>query len=229
MRIDLHNHTVYSKHWFWGIDALNTPEEMIKAAIKRGLDGIAITDHNYVKSSLKAKQQARRIDKDFLVVTGTEIRSEAGDVLALGVKEDVEPGLSVEETVEKIRDIGGLAVAPHPFSRFILRECIGEEASKADAVEIFNASSNLSFHNTKAKAFAIRHNMPVSAGSDSHCIRTVGNAGIIYSGDPIEDIRKRKVKVFGRRTRKSDMLFLIAKKYGRAIKWRILNNQPEYR
>ena len=103
MRIDLHNHTVYSKHWFWGIDALNTPEEMIKAAIKRGLDGIAITDHNYVKSSLKAKQQARRIDKDFLVVTGTEIRSEAGDVLALGVKEDVEPGLSVEETARVLK------------------------------------------------------------------------------------------------------------------------------
>lgn len=229
MKIDLHNHTVYSKHWFWGIDALNTPEEMIRAAIKRGLDGIAITDHNYVKSSLKAKKYARRVDRDFLVITGTEIRSASGDVLALGVKSDVKAGMSVQETVEKIRELGGVAIAPHPFSKFILRECIGKEASKADAVEIFNASSNMSFHNTKAKAFAIKYDMPVCAGSDSHCIRTVGNAGIICYGDPLEDIMKKRVKVFGRRTKRSDMLFLISKKYGRAIKWTILKNQPEYR
>jgi len=60
MRIDCHCHTIYSKHWFWGYDSINTPKEMIKAAIKKGLDGIAITDHNTVKGSLIGKKIAKK-------------------------------------------------------------------------------------------------------------------------------------------------------------------------
>ena len=59
MRFDLHCHTIYSRHWYWGVDALNTPREMIKAAVKKGLDGIAITDHDNIKGALQGLRDAK--------------------------------------------------------------------------------------------------------------------------------------------------------------------------
>jgi predicted metal-dependent phosphoesterase TrpH len=221
MKFDMHVHTIYSRHWFWGIDAINTPKEMIDTAIAKGLDGLAVTDHNCVKGSLVAEKYAKNLGNNFKIITGSEIRSASGDILALDVREDVMPGMSVEETVERIRELGGIAVAPHPFSKFIFRQCVGNEAAKLDAVEIFNASNSLFFHNMKAKAFAEKHNMPICAGSDSHCTRTLGTAGIICGPDPIGDMMKKKVEVFGKRAKRKDMMFLISKKYGRSIKWKM--------
>ena len=117
MKIDCHCHTIYSKHWFWGYDALNTPLEMIKAAIKKGLDGLAITDHNTVKGSLVGKKVAKKY-KNFILITGCEIRTKSCEVIALGIKENISPNLSLEETIEKIHDLGGIAVIPHPFGKY---------------------------------------------------------------------------------------------------------------
>ena len=43
---DLHVHTTWS-------DGKNTPEEMIKAAIARGMEGIGISDHSYTSFDAK--------------------------------------------------------------------------------------------------------------------------------------------------------------------------------
>ncbi|MEM5814364.1 MAG: PHP domain-containing protein [Candidatus Aenigmatarchaeota archaeon] len=218
MRYDLHMHTNYSRHWFFGIDALGTPEEMVRAAIRKGLDGIAITDHDNVKGGLKAKSAARRIDKGFKVITGAEISSRAGHILGLGIKENVRPDLSVEETVEKIHELGGVAVAAHPFARFWFRACLQEEAIKADALEALNACTCRRFQNNKAAWLAKKSGVPGIASSDSHCTRTVGLAGITCDTDPLTAIRKNRFKTFGEIAKKRD--FLTGKKYGRSIKWR---------
>jgi predicted metal-dependent phosphoesterase TrpH len=45
LKIDLHVHTCYSE------DALTTPEEVVYYARKKGLDGVAITDHETLKKA----------------------------------------------------------------------------------------------------------------------------------------------------------------------------------
>ena len=192
MKIDMHTHTTYS-------DGLNTPEEMIKAAIKKGLDGIAVTDHDNVKGSIAAQIFAKSLKKEFLVITGTEIRSAKGDILAYGIKENVKPMMSVEETVERIHDLGGIAVAAHPFQIISMKQGIGEEATKTDGIEVLNSGNIFMSLNRKSEELAKRYSMPVSAGSDSHCILSVGNAGIICDGDPLQAIMKKKVRIFGGR------------------------------
>ena len=180
-------------------NALHSPEEMVKIAIKKGLDGIAITDHDTVKGSLVAKKYAKGI-KNFKVITGTEIRCRDGEVLAYGITKDVKPKMNVIETVEKIHDLGGIAVAPHPFSGMVSRNCLGKNSNKTDGVEVFNAGGFSAKADSMAKAFAKKHKMPVSAGSDAHCAQSIGNAGIICDGDPLEAIMKKKVKIFGKYT-----------------------------
>lgn len=219
MRYDLHTHTNYSRHWFFGIDALGTPEEMVKTAIRKGLDGIAVTDHDNVKGSLKAKEFAKKF-KDFKVITGTEISSNAGHILGLGIKENVRPNLSVEETVEKIHDLGGMAVAAHPYAKFWLRDCLKEQALKADAIEALNACTCTQFQNRTAQKLAARTGKPGIASTDSHCPRTLGKAGIICYGDPLSAVIKKNFRIFGKTAPKKDFLYLMAKKYGRSIKWK---------
>jgi predicted metal-dependent phosphoesterase TrpH len=218
LKIDCHCHTIYSKHWFWGFDALNTPEQMIRFAIKKGFDGLAIVDHNDVKGSLIAKKVARRYK--FTILTGAEIKTLSGDLIALGVKENIPMRLTVEETVDRIHDLGGVAIAPHPFGKYFFRTCLGDEASKADAVEVFNATLT-SLANKRALILSQKFRKGRSAGSDAHSVKEVGNAGIICGDDPIEDIIKGRAKVFGQSTTLANISYLVARKFFRSIEWRL--------
>lgn len=223
-RFDLHSHTVYSRHWFWGTDALNTPQEMVKAAVKKGMSGLAITDHQTVKGSMVAKKFAKRY-KDFIVVTGTEIRTLSGDILALGIKEDVPDDMSLVETVEKVRALGGITAAAHPFARFLVRKCVGNEARKLDAIEVFNAGSCKGFQNRKALRYAEKFGMPETAGSDAHYRKDVGRAGIACDAqtqdDVLDAIMKKRCKVFGSYTPYLDLAYLSIRKFSRSLKNRI--------
>jgi predicted metal-dependent phosphoesterase TrpH len=192
---------------------------MVRAAIRKGLDGIAITDHDNVRGGLKARNFARRFD-GFKVITGTEVSTRSGHVLGLGVDENVKLDMGVEETVEKIHDLGGVAVAAHPFAKFWLRTCLGEKALKADAIEILNACTCRNFQNRMAGRLAEHGRKAGTASSDSHCSRTVGLAGIICDGDPLSAIKRGRFGTFGRIARKREFLYLTSKKYGRSIKWR---------
>lgn len=222
MQIDCHVHTIFSKHWFWGRDALNTPKEMVKSAIKKGLGGIAITDHSTVKGGLNGMKIAKRYG--FLVIPGIEIRSKAGDIIGLNIKQNIPDNLSLEETIEKIHDLGGIAIAPHPFAKYIFRNCLAENSIKTDAIEVFN-SGHSEFYNKKALEFAERFNKPVTAGSDAHSFRDVGRAGIICESDNkddiIEEILKKKVKIFGNRIPYKNLAILTLEKFSRALNSRI--------
>ena len=222
----MHVHTTYGKDNDISPDAINTPEEIVKSAIKKGLNGIAVTDHDSVKGSLKAKAYVRSIKKDFKIITGSEIKTLSGDILALGIKENVKPLMTVEETVEKIHDLGGIAVAAHPFSAFVFRNVLQQDAIKTDAIEIFNATNSRFYQDSRSMRLAHKYGMPVCAGSDSHSMISVGNAGIICEGDPLECIMKKTAKIFGTYTPYKHIAFQALSKFGRSAKW-LLSKQEK--
>lgn len=216
MKIDLHTHTIYSRHWLWGRDAFNTPIEMVKAAIKKKLDGTAITDHQTVKGSLVAKEYVRRKRLDFLLITGMEICTKQGEIVALNIKENIKDGLEIEETIDKIHSLGGIAIAVHPFAKHFFRRSVGENGVKADAIEVFNSSCRGN-SNPNALALAKKFKKPKVAGSDAHQCRDIGNAGIICDGDPISMILKNKIKFFGRYNGFNSIILLSCKKIKRFL------------
>ncbi len=108
MILDPHIHSTYSS------DSTASPRDIVKKARSIGLDAIAVADHNTIKGSLATIEEAKNF-KDFVVVPAMEISSNKGHIVALGIKEDVKQGLSPEETVETIRELGGIAIAAHPF------------------------------------------------------------------------------------------------------------------
>ena len=106
MRLDLHIHTRYSK------DSTAPIPKIIDRCRKNGLGPIAITDHDTIQGAMEVERLA-----PFQVIIGEEIKSTAGAIIGLFLLRPVPSGLSPIETVEQIKDQGGLVLIPHPFDR----------------------------------------------------------------------------------------------------------------
>ncbi len=167
MKLDLHIHSGYSR------DASASAVEIVKRCKALGLDGVAITDHNEIKGSLEA--YALAASEGVIVVRGVEVSADEGHVLALGVSELIPRGLSVRDTVDKIRAAGGIAVAAHP-GRF--PSGIGMKRAMTmdfDGIETLNGGSSRR-SNRRAGEVAHRRRLPATGGSDAHGIEQMGKA-----------------------------------------------------
>jgi predicted metal-dependent phosphoesterase TrpH len=114
-QIDFHVHT-----WF-SYDCPMPPKLVIEVARWRGLDGIAITDHDTVSGALATMNANRH--SDFLVIPGIEVKTDLGDVIGLYVEREIE-SRGFGDVIAEIHENGGLAYLPHPIRTF------GAERSK---------------------------------------------------------------------------------------------------
>lgn len=160
LKLDLHVHSHYSG------DAQGSPEQIIKKLIKKGIHGASITDHNTVEGSLKALKVK---PKDFIIIPGVEISTADGHFIALGIKENIPRNLPVEETLEKILDMGGIPVVPHLFRKMsgIKENKLKKIHKRLSAMEVFNSCS-LPKTNKRTSKIAKKYNLGGTGGSDSH-------------------------------------------------------------
>jgi hypothetical protein len=157
IKADLHVHTTYSK------DSLITPKDLISYAKKRGLNGVAVTDHNELDGAYKIAKET-----DFLVIPGMEVSSSDGHIVALNVKELIPRGLSAPETVLRIHKAGGVAIACHPYTYF-KGSLKGKVCETFDAIEIINARA-FPFKRSVKKATETANRLKLSrvGGTDAH-------------------------------------------------------------
>jgi len=201
LSVELHAHSALS------YDGRDPVERLLEQAAAVGLDGLAVTDHDEIDASLEAAALAP--EYGLVGIPGMEVTSAAGHVLALGVADLVPAGLSFQETIDEIHAQGGIAVVPHPFQKSrsgVLAKISEEELTAADAIEVFNSRLLTGRANRRAERFALRHNLPVTAGSDAHIFEMIGR-GITHvdtderSVEAILDaIREGHTSVEGRRT-----------------------------
>jgi len=166
MKFDLHIHSKYS------YDSFLSPERIIKVAKRKGLHGVAITDHNTIKGGIEALKINE--DEDFQVIVGAEIRTEYGDIIGLFLEDEITTN-KFEEVIEEIKSQGGLSVLAHPYRQYKFPE---EIIDKVDLVEVFNARSKKR-DNRRALHLAAKYNKPVIAGSDAHLPFEIGRGSTI--------------------------------------------------
>jgi predicted metal-dependent phosphoesterase TrpH len=212
LKIDLHVHTFYS------YDSLITPKELVFYAKKRGLDGVAITDHDRVDGALKIAEET-----DFLIIPGIEISSLNGHIVALNVHELVPPKLSVDETLDRIHEVGGIAIACHPIT-FFKESLKGHISPRFDAIEVINSAA-FPFD------YSVRHSQEIAsqlgiarvAGSDAHYGPEIGHAYTLVDAESevdeiVKAIRKGSCSPHGKAIpltmRLKKQLLVLKRKFG---------------
>lgn len=173
MKLDLHNHTVYSP------DSATTIRDAVSMALRAGLDGIAVTDHNSVSGSLEA---VRLAEGRLIVLTGSEISTSEGHLLCLGIGEDIRKGLPMSETAEIAVSLGGIAVPSHPFRLGTGAGIKVLKALKVPAIETVNGRNPHS-RNRRAEMYARAASLGSTGGSDSHAPDEIGRAYTEIEGD----------------------------------------------
>jgi len=171
-RVELHCHSVYSK------DSLTRLERLPGICRARGIDRLVLTDHNTAQGALEA---ARRYPD--LVIPGEEVMTTQGELLAWYVTEDVPPGLAPEEAIRRLREQGAVIGVSHPFDRYRSGawqlENLLRIVELVDAIEVFNARCIHMEDNDRALAFAQKHDVLMTAGSDAHIRREYGRAVMV--------------------------------------------------
>jgi predicted metal-dependent phosphoesterase TrpH len=167
--MDLHSHTWYSH------DSLLKPEHLVEACLRKGINCLAVTDHNEIDG---AKAVARIAP--FKVIVGEEVRTRDGEISGLFLKERIPPNLSARETLREIRRQKGLVYVPHPFAAGVTmrltRAVLESMASEVDIVEGWNSRGLLRSDDLKAQVWALEHGIPFAAGSDAHTRFEIGAA-----------------------------------------------------
>lgn len=173
---DLHCHTINS------IDSITKLESLVKSAKKRGLDGIAITDHS--------KTYTGPLEIDGIeIIPGNELTLKGGGHLLLYfIKEEMPQGLTLEEAVSMAKDQGGFAVLAHPFrnehgwikGNLNNPQKLRRGLEAVDGLESGNASDSQEIRDMTIKMKEDNSGIPLilTAGSDSHMPAQVGFSAI---------------------------------------------------
>jgi hypothetical protein len=165
-------------------------KEAIHQAVHLELDAIIITDHDQlipVKSHPLIK-----------IFSGEEISSYGGHILAYGIQEPIPYALEDPETIDRIHDQGGVAIAAHPFRRLLGRPhvkrrepppwSLGERVIdlNLDGIETLNGANQ---HHENRHAYHVAKVIDFAAigGSDAHRTNNIG-AALTYCPCPIETI-----------------------------------------
>jgi predicted metal-dependent phosphoesterase TrpH len=169
LRADFHTHSNYSR------DSLLNPRAFVERAVRKGLNCVAVTDHNSIEGAFVVQKLA-----PFRVIIGEEVKTAEGEIIGLFLKELVPRGMSPEETIRAIHDQGGIAVIPHPYDVFrravLTNEAIERVKHEVDAIEGFNCRNILARHDAMARELATSVDKPTTLGTDCHSPWEVGAA-----------------------------------------------------
>jgi predicted metal-dependent phosphoesterase TrpH len=174
--VDLHMHSRHS----W--DCTTPIDELLDAALAAGLGALAVTDHDTIAGGVEARARAAERGLPLQVIVGSEIKTAAdGEVIGLFLQDEVPPGLTFAETLERIRAQGGVVYVPHPFDHFHttpVRSLLLEHVGEIDVLETANARLWLERDNRAAERFASEHGLRRGAGSDAHVPAGIGSGAL---------------------------------------------------
>ena len=177
-KADLHVHTSYSDGMAGAREVLDYVEA------QTDLDVLAITDHDDVRGALKAREIWARGNYRFELVTGAELTTIEGHLLALFVDEPLPNLCHMEKALEAILRQGGVAVAPHPMNPFT-RSLGARELRRAEGLHgIEAASCSPGSAMRRAKALALNRELGLAevGGSDAHFLELIGGAYTSFEG-----------------------------------------------
>lgn len=201
LTLDPHIHSIYSG------DARGTPKEIIKTALKKNLNAIAISDHNTLIGSKIGQTYNNKYP--ITILPSIEITSQHGHILGLGVQDHIPAQQTAEETIEQIHDQDAIAILAHPYVRYrngVLTHHTHHNL-KFDAIETRNSRFIFGIANHRTKRLAQKNHYPSIGSSDAHFLEAIGSCYTQINTEAdadcdtiIQAIQKGKTEALGHRT-----------------------------
>jgi len=174
IRAEFHIHTCHSH------DSLVRIPDLLDTCAKKGINRIAITDHNVISGAF----EAATLDPEHVII-GEEIETTAGEILGYYMTELVPGGMTPMKTIEALKKQGALISVAHPFDdhrlAFWRSDTFAEVLQQVDALEVFNARCINSIFNQKALDCAEEHGLLKTVGSDAHSLYELGQANLLLA------------------------------------------------
>lgn len=167
MKVDLHLHdNKYST------DSHISIEEIVREAKRKGLDGIALTNH---ENPDVVKEIDELVEKyDFVIFPGVEYLTKDGDIVAFGIDKLPEDQMSAQDFIEYVDKFGGTCTAAHPYrtnNRGLEDKLYTVKG--LTAIEGYNGSTS-DYHNGLAVKAGNELGIQVIGSSDAHVVEKVG-------------------------------------------------------
>ena len=178
-----------------------TVPELLHYVEERGdLDVIAVTEHDTIRAAEEARELHARGRHRFELISGIEVTTLDGHLLALFVDEPVPSFLRMEETLVAVHRAGGIAIVPHPLSwltrsvsaRVLHRIAAnGNDGVYFDAIEEYNLSPAGRVTSAKARRLnRERLHLAAVGSSDAHFLQSIGSARTEFPGTSAADLRR---------------------------------------
>jgi len=191
-RADLHMHSAYS-------DGIGTIEQILHhTQYNTNLAVIALTDHDVIEGALRARDLWAKGQYRFDFVVGEEISTGDGHLLALFIEKRIQPGLSMERSIDLVHEQGGLAIVAHPLNRIFRHSCQREVLDRIyanhdlwlDGIETWNASF-CGIHANRVAMSANRqvYGWPELGNSDAHTLSAIGSGCTWFEGSTAQEVR----------------------------------------
>jgi hypothetical protein len=191
-RADLHVHTTFS-------DGTLTPEDILNYyAMFPELHVVAITDHDTLDGALRVREFRDAHPEVFSgveVIVGEEVSTRDGHVLGLFLEHWVPPGLPAAETIARIHEQGGLAIAAHPYTHLLpFTDLRGVKSLiltlPFDAVETRNSNITEWYANYWTSWQARSRGLCAVGSSDAHFQEAIGRCYTLFAGRTAADLRR---------------------------------------
>lgn len=191
---ELHAHTRAS-------DGMVSAPELVRAAARVGLGVVCVTDHDTIGDLAEASDVGAELGVD--VVRGEEVTCvfpPGTHIVALFIEKPIRMHMSVEDTVDAIRDQGGLAIVAHPYmptyfasmSPRRLETLLGTRT--VDGIELRHTAPVLPGTWKRLDLFYAAHReqlgAAVGAGDSHYGIRDIGRVVTVFRGAGAADLRR---------------------------------------
>ena len=173
-RYDLHMHSRRS------YDSFSAPEAIVRAALARGLSGIAVSDHGTIAGAVETRAAA---GSRLLVIIAAEIYTNVGDLLCLFLEREI-VATEAMAVIAEVHAQGGLVILPHPLRSHPL-PIPAEVLAAVDGVETLNGRAG-HWSLSAGPEWAPLAGKAMMGGSDAHFASEIGTAWTAMTGPASE-------------------------------------------
>ncbi len=165
LEADFHAHTRFS-------DGFLSPPDLVDQANRRGLDVLAVSEHNQIFPARIARWYSRLVGGPTIVLA-EEVTTRDYHVLAIGIHDAVDASHGLASVIDEVHAQGGVVAAAHPTLRY--QRALRPVIDRLDAMEVMHPIAFQREGSTIGNASEMR-DFYLEAESHGHPVAPLGDS-----------------------------------------------------